>query len=156
GKASIRRGDGGGSCGARHQARHLRLVARGGADPAQHRPLLPGICQRYPYAPRYPANARRHGAFARQRCPTYLFLTAVASSTWSSVRYNGGMATVSGIASTPVETQPAPKASATALPFRCELSLAPLITFWTQTSAYREFGRGPLPGIIREKVKQAP
>jgi len=43
-----------------------------------------------------------------------------------------------------------------AIPFRTELSLAPLITFWTQTSAYSEFGRGPLPGIVREKVKQAP
>ena len=42
------------------------------------------------------------------------------------------------------------------LPFRCELSLAPLITFWTQTSAYHEFGRGPLPGIVREKVRHAP
>ena len=28
-----------------------------------------------------------------------------------------------------------------AFPFRCELSLAPLITFWTQLSAYHEFGR---------------
>ncbi len=42
------------------------------------------------------------------------------------------------------------------VPFRCELSLAPLITFWTQISAYHEFGRGPLPGIVREKVRQAP
>jgi hypothetical protein len=41
-------------------------------------------------------------------------------------------------------------------PFRCELSLAPLITFWTQISAYHEFGRGPLPGIVREKVRRAP
>jgi hypothetical protein len=41
-------------------------------------------------------------------------------------------------------------------PFRCELSLAPLITFWTQVSAYSELGRGPLPGIIRERVRQAP
>ena len=41
-------------------------------------------------------------------------------------------------------------------PFRCELSLAPLITFWTQVSAYSEFGRGPLPGIIRDRVRQAP
>ena len=32
----------------------------------------------------------------------------------------------------------------------------PLISFWTQVSAYSEFGRGPLPGIIREKVRQAP
>src|ERR1700741_158113 len=43
-----------------------------------------------------------------------------------------------------------------ALPFRTELSLAPLIRFWTQFSAYSELGRGPLPGIIREKIKQAP
>jgi len=42
-----------------------------------------------------------------------------------------------------------------ALPFRSELSLAPLINFWTQASAYSEFGRGPLPGIIREKVREA-
>jgi GAF domain-containing protein len=43
-----------------------------------------------------------------------------------------------------------------AFPFRCELSLAPLITFWTQTSAYHEFGRGPIPGIVREKAREAP
>ena len=41
-----------------------------------------------------------------------------------------------------------------AFPFRCELSLAPLITFWTQTSAYHEFGRGPIPGIVREKARE--
>ena len=43
-----------------------------------------------------------------------------------------------------------------AFPFRCELSLAPLITFWTQTSAYHEFGKGPIPGIVREKAREAP
>jgi GAF domain-containing protein len=41
-------------------------------------------------------------------------------------------------------------------PFRCELSLAPLITFWTQLSAYHEFGRGPIPGLVREKAREAP
>ena len=65
------------------------------------------------------------------------------------------MATASGLA--PLETDaPAPAAERMeAFPFPRELSLAPLITFWTQTSAYSEFGRGPLPGIIREKVRQA-
>ena len=58
--------------------------------------------------------------------------------------------------STSADPQPAPAADPRAFPFRCELSLAPLITFWTQTSAYQEFGRGPLPGIVREKVRQAP
>ena len=43
-----------------------------------------------------------------------------------------------------------------AFPFRCELSLAPLITFWTQLSAYYEFGRGPIPGLVREKARAAP
>jgi GAF domain-containing protein len=43
-----------------------------------------------------------------------------------------------------------------AFPFRCELSLAPLITFWTQLSAYHEFGKGPIPGIVREKAREAP
>jgi hypothetical protein len=43
-----------------------------------------------------------------------------------------------------------------AFPFRCELSLAPLITFWTQLSAYHEFGRGPIPGLVREKAREAP
>src|SRR5229473_1968245 len=66
------------------------------------------------------------------------------------------MAPVSGLVSRSADPQPAPAADPKALPFRCELSLAPLITFWTQTSAYHEFGRGPLPGIIREKVRQAP
>jgi len=27
------------------------------------------------------------------------------------------------------------------------LSLTPLITFWTQLSAYHEFGRGPIAGL---------
>ena len=45
---------------------------------------------------------------------------------------------------------------AAAFPFRCELSLAPLITFWTQISAYHEFGRGPIPGLVREKAREAP
>jgi GAF domain-containing protein len=43
-----------------------------------------------------------------------------------------------------------------AFPFRCELSLAPLITFWTQLSAYHELGRGPIPGLVREKARGAP
>jgi GAF domain-containing protein len=43
-----------------------------------------------------------------------------------------------------------------AFPFRCELSLAPLITFWTQLSAYHEFGRGPIPGLVREKAREGP
>jgi GAF domain len=43
-----------------------------------------------------------------------------------------------------------------AFPFRCELSLAPLITFWTQLLAYHELGRGPIPGIVREKAREAP
>ena len=29
----------------------------------------------------------------------------------------------------------------------------PLITFWTQLSAYHEFGRGPIPGLVREKAR---
>src|SRR5437867_6685183 len=59
---------------------------------------------------------------------------------------------VSGSAAVVVATGREPAA----FPFRCELSLAPLTTFWTQTSAYHEFGRGPLPGIVREKIRQAP
>ncbi|HEX3179318.1 MAG TPA: hypothetical protein VHZ49_21770, partial [Methylomirabilota bacterium] len=49
-----------------------------------------------------------------------------------------------------------PAMDAAAFPFRCELSLAPLVTFWTQLSAYHEFGRGPIPGIVREKAREAP
>src|SRR5215475_10020509 len=66
------------------------------------------------------------------------------------------MAIVSDGISTSADSQTAPPAASRGFPFRCELSLAPLITFWTQTSAYSEFGRGPLPGIVREKVKHAP
>jgi GAF domain-containing protein len=58
----------------------------------------------------------------------------------------------SALATAPVTTVMDPAA----FPFRCELSLAPLITFWTQTSAYHEFGRGPIPGIVREKAREAP
>src|SRR5438034_2572705 len=43
-----------------------------------------------------------------------------------------------------------------AYPFRCELRLAPLITSWTQLSAYHEFGRGPIPGLVREKARATP
>ena len=66
------------------------------------------------------------------------------------------MALVSDRTSTSADSPPALPAAPDAFPFRCELSLAPLITFWTQTSAYSEFGRGPLPGIVREKVKHVP
>jgi hypothetical protein len=31
-----------------------------------------------------------------------------------------------------------------------------LITFWTQLSASHEFGRGPIPGLVREKARAAP
>jgi hypothetical protein len=31
-----------------------------------------------------------------------------------------------------------------------------LITFWTQLSASHEFGRGPIPGLVREKSRAAP
>jgi len=31
-----------------------------------------------------------------------------------------------------------------------------LITFWTQLSAYHEFGRGPIPGLVRDKARTAP
>jgi len=41
-------------------------------------------------------------------------------------------------------------------PFRCQLSLGPLISFWTQFSAYHELGRGPIPGLVREKARAAP
>ena len=49
-----------------------------------------------------------------------------------------------------------PARDGAAFPFRCELSLAPSITFWTQLSAYHEFGRGPIPGLVREKAREAP
>jgi GAF domain-containing protein len=66
------------------------------------------------------------------------------------------VATVSRLESNSADREPAPIPGSEAFPFRCELSLAPLITFWTLTSAYQEFGRGPLPGIVREKIRQAP
>src|SRR6266478_5515754 len=66
------------------------------------------------------------------------------------------MAGTSGLVSPPVDLGARPGAHPTALPFRTELSLAPLIRFWTQLSAYSELGRGPLPGIVRERIKQAP
>ena len=66
------------------------------------------------------------------------------------------MAIEGGGTSTSADSQAAPPAALRGFPFRCELSLAPLITFWTQTSAYSELGCGPIPGIVREKVKHAP
>ena len=55
-------------------------------------------------------------------------------------------------AAVPLATQADPEP----FPFRCELSLAPLITFWTQLSAYHELGRGPIPGLVRERARTAP
>src|SRR5881296_2776140 len=66
------------------------------------------------------------------------------------------MAGTSGLVSPSVDVGAQPVAHPAALPFRTELSLAPLIRFWTQLSAYSELGRGPLPGIVRERIKQAP
>jgi hypothetical protein len=66
------------------------------------------------------------------------------------------MAGTSGLVSPSVDVGARPVPHPAALPFRTELSLAPLIRFWTQLSAYSELGRGPLPGIIRERIKQAP
>src|SRR5262249_50064283 len=67
----------------------------------------------------------------------------------------GSMSTVSGLVSGPADAGVASPPHLEPFPFRCELSLAPLITFWTQVSAYSAFGQGPLPGIIRDKVRQA-
>src|SRR5438309_630250 len=66
------------------------------------------------------------------------------------------MAGTSGLVSPSVDVGARPVAHPAALPFRTELSLAPLVRFWTQLSAYSGLGRGPLPGIVREKIKQAP
>ena len=66
------------------------------------------------------------------------------------------MATVGSLLSGSAAVRAATDAGPGAFPFRCELSLAPLITFWTQLSAYHEFGRGPIPGIVREKAREAP
>ena len=66
------------------------------------------------------------------------------------------MAGTSGLVSPSVDVGARPVAHPAALPFRTELSLAPLVRFWTQLSAYSELGRGPLPGIVRERIKQAP
>ena len=64
------------------------------------------------------------------------------------------MATVNGAVSGSTAGRGTAGADPDGFPFRCELSLAPLITFWTQLSAYHEFGRGPIPGLVREKVKR--
>src|SRR5262250_3618976 len=66
------------------------------------------------------------------------------------------MATVGRSRSESAAGRAATPADPAAFPFRCELSLAPLITFWTQLSAYHEFGRGPIPGIVRQKAREAP
>src|SRR5688572_12848551 len=66
------------------------------------------------------------------------------------------MATVNGAVSGSTAGRGTAGADPDAFPFRCELSLAPLITFWTQLSAYHEFGRGPIPGLVREKAREAP
>src|SRR5262245_29903859 len=66
------------------------------------------------------------------------------------------MAATGGLVLPSAQVGAAPGVQSIALPFRTELSLAPLIRFWTQLSAYSELGRGPLPGIVRERIKQAP
>jgi hypothetical protein len=42
------------------------------------------------------------------------------------------------------------------IPVQGELSLAPLITFWTQTSAYHEFGRGPIRASSAKRRERRP
>jgi GAF domain-containing protein len=66
------------------------------------------------------------------------------------------MATMGSVMPGSAAVQAATGTDPAAFPFRCELSLAPLITFWTQLSAYHEFGRGPIPGLVREKARAAP
>src|SRR5262245_66603120 len=66
------------------------------------------------------------------------------------------MATVGPSRSESAAVRAATRADPAPFPFRCELSLAPLITFWTQLSAYHEFGRGPIPGLVRDKARTAP
>jgi GAF domain-containing protein len=66
------------------------------------------------------------------------------------------MATAGSVASGTAAVSVPPGPDPASFPFKCELSLAPLITFWTQLSAYHEFGRGPLPGLVREKAREAP
>src|SRR5258707_15177650 len=66
------------------------------------------------------------------------------------------MATVNGAVSGSTAGRGTAGAEPDGFPFKCELSLAPLITFWTQLSAYHEFGRGPIPGLVREKAREAP
>jgi hypothetical protein len=66
------------------------------------------------------------------------------------------MATVESLAPDSTAARVAAGPEPGAFPFKCELSLAPLITFWTQLSAYHEFGRGPIPGLVREKARAAP
>jgi len=66
------------------------------------------------------------------------------------------MATVGSLTSGSAAVRAATGTDPAAFPFRCELSLAPLITFWTQLSAYHESGRGPTPGVVREKAREAP
>src|SRR5215831_5036570 len=66
------------------------------------------------------------------------------------------MATVGRSQSESAAGRTATPADPAPFPFRSELSLAPLITFWTQLSAYHEFGRGPIPGLVRDKARTAP
>jgi GAF domain-containing protein len=66
------------------------------------------------------------------------------------------MAMVSSAMSGTTTVRDAAGTDTAAFPFRCELSLAPLIRFWTQLSSYHEFGRGPIPGLVREKAREAP
>src|SRR5215468_5344427 len=66
------------------------------------------------------------------------------------------MATVGRSGSQSTAVPVAAQAEPASFPFRCELSLAPLITFWTQLSAYHELGRGPVPGLVRERARTAP
>src|SRR5215471_14194254 len=66
------------------------------------------------------------------------------------------MTTVGSPLSEPAAGRVGTQADSSPFPFRCELSLNPLITFWTQLSAYHELGRGPIPDLVREKARTAP
>src|SRR5262245_2953074 len=79
----------------------------------------------YP-GPRLDSHGTAHGATSRR---------SVRPSGWAAPP-SAIMASTSGLVSPPLDAGALPSALQTALPFRTELSLAPLIRFWTQLSAY--------------------
>ncbi len=63
---------------------------------------------------------------------------------------------IPGLLSDSADLQSALRADPRGFPFKCELSLAPLVAFWTKSSADGRSAKETLARVVREEVQKAP